>query len=227
MKGGKIDMTKKIMISASTHACPFDKLPEYVTKLKKAGVDYLHCDLMDGKFVDDIALSTEKIKQIWEFSDLPLDVHLMSTAPQEYFDACLEADAEFVTIHFESFDNLSLIKKAINELKVNGIKAGITLNPNTPAEKLQDLLEYVDLVLVMSVVPGKSGQTFMVESVEKIAYFDKMRKENNYNYIIEVDGGINDKTAHYAINAGADMLVSGSYLYKAENLKEALTKLKS
>ena len=226
MKGGKIDMTKKIMISASTHACPFEKLPEYADRLQKAGVDYLHCDLMDGNFVQDVALSSERIKKIWEFTDLPLDVHLMATAPQDYFDACLEANAEFITIHYESFNDITLIKKAINDLKINGIKAGITLNPNTKVENLNDLLEYVDLVLVMSVVPGKSGQTFMLESIEKIKYLDTMRKQNNYNYIIEVDGGINDKTAHYAINAGADMLVSGSYLYKADDLKEAISKLK-
>ena len=220
-------MSKNIMISASTHACPFEKLPEYADNLKKAGVNYLHCDLMDGNFVSDVALSSEKIKKIWEFTDLPLDVHLMATAPQEYFDACLEANAEFVTIHYESFKDLSLIKKTINDLKINGIKAGITLNPSTKVEELNDLLEYVDLVLVMSVVPGKSGQAFMLESVEKIKYLNEMRKKNNYNYIIEVDGGINDKTAEYAINAGADMLVSGSYLFKAENLKQAINKLKN
>lgn len=219
-------MSKNIMISASTHACPFEKLAEYANMLKGAGANYLHCDLMDGDFVSDVALSSEKIKKIWEFTDLPLDVHLMATAPQEYFDACLEANAEFVTVHFESYRDINLIKKAINDLRNNGIKAGVTLNPGTKVEALDALLEYVDLVLVMSVVPGKSGQSFMFESIEKIKYLDTMRKKNNYKYIIEVDGGINDKTAEYAIKAGADMLVSGSYLFKAENLKEAISKLK-
>lgn len=219
-------MNKKILISASTHPCPFESLKDYAGELKDLGVPYLHCDLMDGQFVDSIALSFDKIVEIGKFCDNALDVHLMASNPSEYFDACLEADAEFVTVHYESFKSIEDLKWAINTLRTNGIKAGVSINPATSVSVLEPILKYVDLVLVMSVVPGKSGQEFILTSVEKISALNKLREKNGYEYIIEVDGGINASTAHLAINAGADMLVSGSYLYKAQDKKEALKNLK-
>lgn len=219
-------MNKKILISASTHPCPFEDLGAYAHNLKDLGVPYLHCDLMDGKFVDNVALSFDKLIEIGKICDNALDVHLMADNPSEYFDACLEANAEYVTVHYESFKNMSDLKWAINTLRTNGIKAGVSINPGTSVDVLEPILKYIDLVLVMSVVPGKSGQEFILTSVEKISVLNKLRKENNYNYIIEVDGGINASTAHLAINAGADMLVSGAYLFNAQDRKEALQKLK-
>ena len=218
-------MTKKILVSASTHPCPFGELTNYIDELRTIGVDYLHCDLMDGNFVDDVALDYDKIVQIGQISTLPLDIHLMASSPLELFDACLEANAEYVTVHIESFADIAEAKMAIGKLKNDGIKAGITLNPSTNISAIEPLLEYVDLVLVMSVVPGKSGQSFMLQSVERISELNRLRNQYGYGFLIEVDGGINATTAPLAINAGADILVSGSYLYRASDKADALKKL--
>lgn len=224
---GEKDMTKNIMISASTHPVPFEKLGSYASELENLKVEYLHCDLMDGEFVLSTALSAEKIIEIGQICDNKLDVHLMADNPQKYLDACLEANAEIVTVHYEAFKSESELKGMINSLRINGIKAGISIKPSTPISQITNILQYVDLVLVMSVEPGASGQSFMLSAVEKIHELYRLRALKRLNYIIEVDGGINGTTAEIAINAGADMLVSGSYLYNASDKISAIEKLKA
>lgn len=213
------------MISASTHPVPFENLGEYARELKKLNVEFLHCDLMDGDFVSATALSSNKIIGIGQMCDNKLDIHLMTSRPLDYLDACLEADAYYVTVHYEVFKNMNELKYMINSLRNNGIRAGISIKPNTKVDDIVSILEYVDLVLVMSVEPGASGQEFMLTSIEKIYELFKFRALKNLDFAIEVDGGINGVTAPLAINAGADILVSGSYLYKAQDKIQALKKL--
>jgi len=219
-------MTKKILISASTLPCKMEELPAYTKQLANLGVDMLHVDLMDGHFVKNIKMSGQAIKMLGQICPLPLDVHLMADNPSEFFDACLEANAEYVTIHYESFEKEEDLIKTLGDLKINGFKAGLCINPGTNVEKITNLLQYVDLVLVMTVAPGQGGQDFVPECLTKIVYLDRKRKNYGYNFVIEVDGGINEQTAPLVNAAGADIVVSGSYIFESEDKLQAIQNLK-
>lgn len=196
--------------------------------LEVAKTDYFHIDVMDGKFVEK-----DTSKEMKEFSlilshitNIGLDVHLMVDNIEEFIDEYIELEPEYITFHEEASKTEERTMSVIQTIKENGIKAGISINPATSLENIKQYLPYVHLVLIMTVVAGKGGQKFMPETLDKIKELRKYIDENNLNVIIEVDGGINFETAELVKEAGADMMVCGSFLVNSENRKETIKKLK-
>jgi len=186
-----------------------DDIEKNIIKLDKTTIDYLHLDIMDGKFVSNKTWDYKEIKSLLKDTSKPKDVHLMVDNVKRYIKKFRKMNPEYITFHYESTNNCFEI---MGLLKKYGIKIGISIKPNTPVEKLNPYLQYIDLVLVMSVEPGEGGQTFIESSVDKIKKLDQIRKENNYNYLIEVDGGINDTNISMLEDNNVDIVVVGSYI---------------
>lgn len=219
-------MKKKIYVSVSTDPVKeYSKVVDYAKKLQ-GKADMLHCDIMDGKFVKAKTYDSALLSQINQNSLIMLDVHLMCDEPLDQVEDYLDAGANIVTLHYEAFKNKEDLVKANKLIHSRNALAGISISPQTPVSEIKMFVHDFDVVLVMSVTPGASGQSFMEESLDKIAQLDKIRKENNYNYKIEVDGGINGENVQKVIDAGADMIVSGSYVFKSENKKKAIESLR-
>lgn len=219
-------MKKNVYISVSTDPIKeFHAVIEYAKKMQ-GKADFLHCDVMDGKFVEKITYDAGLVQNINQNSLIALDVHLMCDEPLKLIDDYLHAGSNIITVHYEAFENKGEIGQAIKKIKEGGALAGISFKPETSVKELRIYLHDVDVVLVMSVEPGESGQKFMPEAIDKIRELDRIRKENSFNYKIEVDGGINDLNAPEIIEAGADMLVSGSFVYNANDKKSAIEALK-
>lgn len=216
---------KKVMISASTNPPKEQDLIEYVKKIDGL-VDFMHCDVMDGKFVQEKCLSSEKVKEINKISTVKLDCHLMVKHPIRQIKKYAKAGANIITVHFEAFKTNRGVIQCLNKIRRNGCLCGLSISPDTKIEQIKKFLPMLDLILVMSVVPGKSGQEFMFSVLHKIKTLSQIRFAKNYNYFIEVDGGINNKISATLINNGADILVSGSFLYKSNNYKETIFSLK-
>lgn len=214
-------MDKKILIAPSILSADFSRLEKEVMSIEKAGADWVHIDVMDGHFVPNITIGSAVTASIKKRTNLPLDVHLMIEDPWFYLDDFINAGSSIITIHGE-VSSLSLVKKIKTKLEKYKIKLGISLNPSTPVSKIKKFLTYADLVLVMSVNPGFGGQSFMPVVLPKISQLRKMFKG-----IIEVDGGITDQTAPLVVKNGADMLVAGSYVFKAKNRAKAIERLKN
>lgn len=210
----------KIRISASILSADFSCLEKEIKKVESAGVDMLHVDVMDGHFVPNITIGPAVIKGIRKITNLPLDVHLMIENPQKYIYEFCEAGSNMITLHTETISN-TVFKKEAATLRKSGVKIGLSLNPATPLTKIKPLLNYVDFILVMSVNPGFGAQKFMPEVLEKIKKLSDLFKKD-----IAIDGGINDITARLAIEAGANILASGSYIFKSKNYREAIRRLK-
>lgn len=196
--------------------------------LEVSGTNYFHIDVMDGKFVknnttDIMREYTEYIKQV---ANTPIDVHLMVEDVEAYSKAYIDMGVNSITFHIEALKNETEVLKMISYIKQNNVKVGLTLKPQTPIEKIYSYVPYIHRVLVMSVEPGEGGQKFIPVTIEKIQKLNKFVYENGYDIDIEVDGGINDKTARGVIEAGANILVAGSYITNSENYKEAIEKLK-
>lgn len=186
-----------------------ENIEENIKKLDKLNIDYMHIDIMDGIFVPNKTWEYEEVKNNVEGTTTKKDIHLMVKNIKDYVDKFKNLNPEFITFHYEATDNpLEIIKY----IKKQNIKVGISIKPDTKVKKLKRLLEYVDLVLVMSVEPGAGGQKYINKSTRKINKLKKIREKNNYNYLIEVDGGINNMTKSKAKNA--DILVVGSYITK-------------
>ena len=219
-------MKKDILVSVSLDPVKeYAKMVEYAKKLQ-GHADLIHCDIMDGKFVERKTFDHNLVNNINQNCLTMLDVHLMCKEPLEMIDDYLEAGANIITIHYESFSNKNDIIKAFEKIKKGNALVGISFKPSTELKEIKIFLHDVDIVLVMSVEPGLSGQKFMLKSEKVISELANYRKQNNYSYKIEVDGGINNETAKECVNAGADILVSGSYVYKARNHIEAINSLK-
>lgn len=196
-----------------------ENIKENIEKLEKLNIDYFHIDIMDGIFVPNKTWKYEEIKSYLSDTKKPKDVHLMVNNPKKYIKQYISLKPEIITFHYEATNNPLELIKYIQKYK---IKAGISIKPDTKVEALKDILEYVDLVLVMSVEPGAGGQSYIENSTNKINELKDLKEKNKYNYLIEVDGGINDTTKEKAQNA--DILVVGSFITKG-NYKEQIEKI--
>ncbi|MBQ8909209.1 MAG: ribulose-phosphate 3-epimerase [Clostridia bacterium] len=219
-------MNKKTYISVSTDPIKDESKVIDYARFMQGKADMLHCDIMDGKFVTAETYNSSLVQAINENSLIMLDVHLMCAEPLDSIDDYLDAGANIITVHYEAFQDKNDIVKAIEKIKKADALAGLSIRPETPIKEIKMFLHALDLVLVMSVVPGASGQSFMPESLEKIKELDALRIGNNYSYKIEVDGGINENNSDSIIEAGADILVSGSYVYGAKDRMIAMNKLR-
>ena len=217
---------KKIQISPSILSADFSQLGSEIKKLEEGGADLIHVDVMDGHFVPNLTIGPPVIKNLRKYTKLPFDVHLMISPVHEYIENYANAGADIITIHPEATENL---KESISLIKKFGKKVGVSLNPKTEIKTLIDEIDNVDLVLVMSVNPGFGGQKFMPEVLDKIKELKKIRDKNQYHFDIEVDGGINFSNSKTVLEAGADILVSGTTVFKENdgNIKTNIEKLKS
>ena len=204
-----------MIIAPSVLSLSYDKFNEQLKDLNES-VDWLHYDVMDGNFVPNISFGPDILKAFRRNTSLYLDVHLMVNDPGYYTDVFANAGADGITFHYESYNDVNKCEQLVDKIHSMYLKAGISIKPNTDIVKIIQLLDKIDLVLVMSVEPGFGGQKFMPESLDKVAMLDKYRRINNLNYIIEVDGGINDKNAFDLIEKGADALVAGSFIFNGD-----------
>ena len=202
---------KKILISPSILAGDFSQLGKDIQKLEDAGADMIHVDVMDGHFVPNITIGPPVIKSLRKYTDLPFDVHLMISPVHKYIEDFSKAGSDIITIHPEATEN---VKDSIDLIKSLGKKVGLSLNPDTPINKIEKYLDQIDLVLVMTVYPGFGGQKFISKVLNKIKNLKNIKDENKFRFDIEVDGGVNFENNKLAIEAGANILVSGTTIFK-------------
>ena len=217
---------KKIQISPSILSADFSQLGKEIKKLEEGGADLIHVDVMDGHFVPNLTIGPPVIKALRNYTKLPFDVHLMIAPVHKYIKNFADAGSDIITIHPEATENLN---ESITLIKELSKKVGVSLNPNTEISMIESELKNIDLVLIMSVFPGFGGQKFIPETIKKIKNLKEIRDKNNYNFDIEVDGGINFSNSKDVINAGANILVSGTTIFKENNgdIKKNIEKLKS
>ena len=217
---------KKIQISPSILSADFSQLGSEIKKLEEGGADLIHVDVMDGHFVPNLTIGPPVIKNLRKYTKLPFDVHLMISPVHKYIENYAEAGADIITIHPEATENL---KESINLIKKFGKKVGVSLNPKTEIKTLIDEIKNIDLVLVMSVNPGFGGQKFMPEVLDKIKELKDIQTKQKIDFDIEIDGGINFENSKIAIKAGANILVSGTTVFKSNNgdIKKNIDLLKS
>lgn len=210
-------------IAPSILAADFARLGEDVKDVCEKGCDYLHIDVMDGAFVPNISFGADVMKSLNGIATVPYDVHLMIEAPDRYLEKFMTDNTEFITVHYEACDDLSA---TIKHIKDTGAKAGVSIKPGTDADVLDDYLKDIDLILVMSVEPGFGGQKFMDMSLPKIEYYKKKREELGLDYVIEVDGGVGSANAHLVKDAGVDLIVAGSAVFKAADREAEIAAIK-
>ena len=210
----------KTIISPSILSADFANLERDIKHVENAGADWLHIDVMDGHFVPNITIGVPVVKSIKKVASIPLDVHLMIENPEKFVEAFKNAGADIITFHYEAVKDILAV---VNLIKSFGLKAGLSIKPNTPAKEIFEFLPNLDLVLVMTVEPGFGGQSFMHDCAQKITEIKQNAPEG---LIIQVDGGINNVTGHICTAMGANSLVAGSYIYGHKNIEQAIQSLK-
>lgn len=209
-------MTK---IAPSILSADFSRLGEEIKDVEQGGADYIHVDVMDGHFVPNITIGPLIVDAIRPITELPLDVHLMIENPDQYIPQFAKSGADIISVHVEACPHLH---RTIHLIKENGAKAGVVLNPHTPVNMIENVIEDVDLVLLMTVNPGFGGQSFIEQVLPKIKSVSDLCKEKGLDIDIEIDGGVNPETAKLCVDHGANVLVAGSAIYKKENRKDAI-----
>lgn len=215
---------KRRLIAPSLLAANFGNLAKDIEMVNQSTADWLHLDIMDGVFVPNISFGFPVLKYVKKLSQKPLDMHLMIVEPDKFVPAFAQAGAAMLTVHYEACPHLH---RSIQNIKNQGIKAGVVLNPHTPVSLLSDILPELDMVLLMSVNPGFGGQKFIPHTFEKIRTLRQMIEQKQSNCLIEVDGGADLSNAKELFSAGANVLVAGSAVFKAENPAETIQKMKT
>ncbi len=211
------------LVAPSLLAANFLRLQDECTMLNESEADWFHLDVMDGRFVPNISFGLPVIEQITKTTKKICDVHLMILEPEKYAEAFKNAGADILTVHLEACVHLH---RNIEQIKSLGMQAGVAINPHTPVTLLQDILQYIDVVLIMSVNPGFGGQKFIPHTLQKIIELKQMLDTRGLNVKIEIDGGITVENAEAIVDAGADVLVAGNTVFKSKNPKETIAKLK-
>ncbi|WLD95382.1 ribulose-phosphate 3-epimerase [Alkalihalobacillus sp. AL-G] len=212
-----------IKIAPSILSADFSKLGDEIKDVEHGGADYIHVDVMDGHFVPNITIGPLIVDAIRPVTDLPLDVHLMIENPDQYIPSFAKAGADIISVHVEACPHLH---RTIHLIKEQGVKAGVVLNPHTPVNTIEHIIEDVDLVLFMTVNPGFGGQSFIEPVLSKIEAVSTMCKEKGLDIDIEVDGGVNPETAKLCVEHGANVLVAGSAIYNKEDRKDAINAIR-
>lgn len=217
---------RKILVAPSILSADFNNLEKDIRKIEVGGADYLHFDVMDGHFVDNISFGIPVLKNIAKTTYLIKDVHIMISDPLRYAKRFINAGADILTFHYEACKNDEEIIEIINVIHSNHAKAGLSIKPGTEVNKILKFLPMLDLVLIMSVEPGFGGQKFIDSALEKIKVLREEIDLKQYPTLIEVDGGINQDTGALCVKAGVDVLVAGSYVFNSDNVKERIESLK-
>jgi ribulose-phosphate 3-epimerase len=216
---------KKVQIAPSILSADFSKMGEEVCSLEKSGADLVHCDVMDGVFVPNITFGIKMVEDLRKVTSLPLDCHLMIVNPEKYVEKFAAAGADIITVHYEACkENLADVLK---QIKSAGVKCGAVINPDTPVCAIEKVIPLCDMVLVMSVFPGFGGQKFIPSVLDKVREIRAIAGGLGLPLDIQIDGGINEKTAVLAREAGANILVAGNAVFKAENRADMIAKLKA
>ena len=216
---------RKIKIAPSILSADFSKMGEEVLSLEQSGADLVHCDVMDGVFVNNITFGIKMVEDLRKITTLPLDCHLMIVNPEKYVERFAAAGADIITVHYEACkDNLSEVLKLI---KTSGAKCGAVINPDTPVEKIKDEILLCDMVLVMSVFPGFGGQKFIPSVLDKLREIRAIIDESGKDIDLQIDGGVTSENVAEIKAAGANVIVAGSAVFKAENRAEMIAKLKA
>ncbi len=219
------EVKQRIKIAPSILSADFGRLGEQVAEATRAGADYIHIDVMDGHFVPNITVGAPVVAAIRHSTNLPLDVHLMIEAPEHHINQFADAGADIITVHIEACPHIHRVVQTIKDL---GVKAGVSLNPGTPMDMLEEILPFLDLVLVMTVNPGFGGQVFIEGMLDKIAHLRAELDRMNLATELEVDGGINAEVAPRVVKAGARVLVGGAAVFNSrQSVAEALGKIRT
>lgn len=217
-------MTEKKFIAPSLLAADFTNLTQQIRFVELGGADWIHCDIMDGKFVPNITFGPLVVEAVRRITKLPIDTHLMIKNPDPIIKNFIDAGSNYITVHKEEVIHLN---RTINLIKELGAKAGVSINPSTPVSSLEEILEFVDLVLVMSVNPGFGGQKFIQSSLRKIEELSNIRNKKEYNFLIEVDGGIDKENIKRISDVGCNIFVAGSSIFKQDNITASVLELKN
>ncbi len=216
---------KKVQIAPSILSADFSKMGEEVRSLEESGADLVHCDVMDGVFVNNITFGIKMVEDLRKVTALPLDCHLMIVHPERYVERFAKAGADYITVHYEACqDNL---EEVLLQIKGCGVKCGAVINPDTPVSAIEKVLPLCDMVLVMSVFPGFGGQKFIPSALDKLKALRKWIDESGKEVALEIDGGVTAENVEEIKRAGADVVVAGSAVFKAENRAEMIAKLKA